>query len=107
MTFSKALTAIVVCGTIATGVAATTPSPARAFTGEELAGQAKITLDEARAIALKVFAGEVISEELEQENGGSGLRYSFDIKKGSVVREIGVDAKTGKILENSVERAGH
>jgi uncharacterized membrane protein YkoI len=43
---------------------------------------------------------------LEKEKGGSGLRYSFDIKNGSVVHEVGVDAKTGKILENSVERGG-
>ncbi len=102
MTFSKTLTAIVVCGAIA---AATTFSPARAFTGEELAAEAKISLAEARAIALKVFAGTIASEELEREKGG--LRYSFDIKNGSAVHEVGVDAKTGRILENSVERAGH
>jgi uncharacterized membrane protein YkoI len=106
MTFGKTLTAIVVCGAIATGAVATTFSPARAFTGEELAAQAKITLAEARAIALKVFAGEIASEELEKEKGGSGLRYSFDIKNGSIVHEIGVDAKTGRILENIVERPG-
>jgi uncharacterized membrane protein YkoI len=107
MTFGKKLTAIMLCGAITTGAAAATLSPARAFTGEELAAQAKLTLDEARAIALKVFAGEIASEELEKEKGGSGLRYSFDIKNGSVVHEVGVDAKTGKILENIVERAGH
>ena len=107
MTFGKKLTAIVLCGTIATGAAASTLSQAWAFTGEELAAQAKLTLAEARAIALKIFAGEIASEELEKEKGGSGLRYSFDIKNGSVVHEVGVDAKTGKILENIVERAGH
>jgi uncharacterized membrane protein YkoI len=104
MTFGKTFTAIVVCTAIAAGAAATNPSTARAFTGEELAAQAKITLSEARAIALKLFAGEIASEELEKEKGGSGLRYSFDIKNGSAVHEIGVDAKTGRILENSVER---
>jgi uncharacterized membrane protein YkoI len=107
MTFGKKLTAIMLCGAITAGAAAATLSPARAFTGEELAAQAKLSLDEARAIALKVFAGEIASEELEKEKGGSGLRYSFDIKNGSVVHEVGVDAKTGKILENIVERAGH
>ena len=107
MTFGKKLTAIVLCGAIATGAAAAALSPAWAFTGEELAAQAKLTLDEARAIALKVFAGEIASEELEKEKGGSGLRYSFDIKNGSVVHEVGVDAKTGQVLENKVERAGH
>jgi uncharacterized membrane protein YkoI len=105
MTFGKTLTAFAVCGAIAAGTAATL-SPARAFTGEELAAEAKITISEARAIALKVFAGTIAAEELEKEKGGSGLRYSFDIKNGAVVHEVGVDAKTGKILENSVERAG-
>jgi uncharacterized membrane protein YkoI len=104
VTFRKALRAIMVCGAIA-ATAAATFSPARAFTSEELAGEAKISLAEARAIALKVFAGTVASEELEREKGG--LRYSFDIKNGSVTHEVGVDAKTGQIVENSVERAGH
>jgi uncharacterized membrane protein YkoI len=106
MTFGKTLTAFAVCGAIAAGAAATTLSPARAFTGEKLAADAKITLTEARAIALKVFPGTIASEELEKEKGGSGLRYSFDIKNGSVVHEVGVDAKTGEILENIVERGG-
>ena len=42
-------------------------------------------------------------EELEKEKGGSGLRYSFDIEKGRVIHEVGIDAKTGRVLENSVE----
>jgi hypothetical protein len=42
-------------------------------------------------------------EELEKEKGGSGLRYSFDIKIGGVTHEVGVDAKSGKLLENSAE----
>jgi uncharacterized membrane protein YkoI len=44
---------------------------------------------------------------LEKERGGSGLRYSFDIKNGKITHEVGVDAKTGKVLENSVEGAHH
>jgi uncharacterized membrane protein YkoI len=71
-----------------------------------LAGNAKITLAEARDIALKTFPGTISSEELEKEKGGSGLRYSFDIKNGAVVHEVGVDAKTGRILENGVEHGG-
>jgi uncharacterized membrane protein YkoI len=107
MTFGKTLTTLVVCGAIATGALAPALSQAWAFTGEKLAGEAKITLEEARDIALKVFPGAIASEELEKEKGGSGLRYSFDIKNGSVMHEVGVDAKTGQILENSVERGGH
>jgi uncharacterized membrane protein YkoI len=107
MTISRTFMAIVACGAIATGAATAISSPARAFSGEELAKDAKISLEEARTIALKIFAGTIASEELEKEKGGSGLRYSFDIKNGTVVHEVGVDAKTGRILENSVERAGH
>lgn len=61
---------------------------------------------EARAIALKSFPGSITSEELEKEWGGSGLRYSFDIKNGARLHEVGVDAKTGRVLENSVEHGG-
>ena len=73
------------------------------YTGEELANFAKVTLSDARAIALKTFPGKIKDEELEKEKGGSGLRYSFDIENGRVTHEIGVDAKTGRVLENSVE----
>jgi uncharacterized membrane protein YkoI len=76
---------------------------APAYAGEELAKDAKLTLLEARAIALKTVPGKVTYEELEKEEGGSGLRYSFDIKNGSVTHEVGVDAKTGKLLENNDE----
>ncbi len=76
-----------------------------AYTGEELAKGAKVTLPQARAIALKAFPGKITDEELEKEKGGGGLRYSFDIKNGGVTHEVGVDAKTGKLLENSLESA--
>jgi uncharacterized membrane protein YkoI len=73
------------------------------YTGEELAKNAKITLSEARIIALKSFPGKITDEELEKEKGGSGLRYSFDIKNAGLTHEVGVDAKTGKLLENRAE----
>jgi uncharacterized membrane protein YkoI len=97
----------VVMGVVMATGAAVTAVPAAAFTGEALAKDAKITLAEARDIALKAFAGEIVAEELEKEKGGSGLRYSFDIKNGRLTHEVGVDAKTGKLLENSVEGAHH
>jgi uncharacterized membrane protein YkoI len=37
------------------------------------------------------------------EKGGSGLRYSFDIKSADGLYEVGVDAQTGKVLENKKE----
>ena len=76
---------------------------AHAFTGEKFAKDVKIGISEARKISLRAFPGKIIGEELEVEKGGSGLRYSFDIKRGSVTHEVGVDAKTGKVLENSTE----
>lgn len=78
---------------------------AQAFTGQEFSKDAKFTMDQATAIALKACPGQVTDKELEKERGGSGLRYSFDIKLGSVTHEVGVDAKTGKVLENSLEGA--
>jgi uncharacterized membrane protein YkoI len=74
----------------------------RAQKGRDVAG---ISLPQARAIALATTSGKIVDEELEHERGGSGLRYSFDIKNGPVTHEVGVDAKTGRVLENSVERA--
>lgn len=54
-------------------------------------------------LCIKAHPGKITDEELENEKGGSGLRYSFDIKRGSVTQEVGVDAKTGKVLENKKE----
>jgi uncharacterized membrane protein YkoI len=88
--------------TVALGLAATALT-AHAFTGEKYAKDAKISIREARTIALKAFPGKITDEELEIEKGGSGLRYSFDIQQGTITHEVGVDAKTGKVLENSME----
>jgi uncharacterized membrane protein YkoI len=52
---------------------------------------------------LKARPGTITDEELEKEKGGSGLRYSFDVKNGKVTYEVGVDAQTGRVLENSKE----
>lgn len=66
--------------------------------------ETKVTLRQARATATKTVHGTIVAEELEKEGGGSGLRYSFDIKAaGGTVHEVGVDARTGKVLENSIE----
>jgi hypothetical protein len=85
------------------GLLAGASVPAFAYTGEELAGTAKLSLNQARAIALKAVPGTIADLELEKEDGGSGLRYSFVIKKGGKAYEVGVDAQTGAILENQPE----
>jgi uncharacterized membrane protein YkoI len=74
-----------------------------ALGGEEYLSQAKLSLVEARQIALKVYPGNVVTEEIEKESGGSGLRYSFVIDNHKAKHEVGIDARTGQVLENSVE----
>src|SRR5262245_13700015 len=79
------------------------PVTADGYTGQRLTGKAKVTLSEARAIALRAHPGAITDEELEKEKGGSGLRYSFDIKSGKATYEVGIDATTGKVLQNTKE----
>lgn len=73
------------------------------FAGHRYADLAHITLAKARAIALKARPGQITDQELEKERGGSGLRFSFDVKSAGVTYEVGVDAKTGGVLENDRE----
>jgi uncharacterized membrane protein YkoI len=63
----------------------------------KLAREAKITMNEAREIALKRAPGTVESDELEREH--KKLVYSFDIRnaEGSIT-EVQVSAITGKIV---------
>jgi uncharacterized membrane protein YkoI len=92
----------------AVAVACTAPAFAKSSTalkGQTLAAEAKVTLVQARAIALKARPGDIVDQELEKEKGGSGLRYSFDIKSGAKTYEVGVDAASGAILENGSETA--
>jgi hypothetical protein len=86
----------------ATAVAAAGPSR---FAGAELLPQAKITLAQARQTAVRAHPGVITDQELEKERGGTGLRYSFDIKAKGKTFEVGVDARTGKVLENDAEGA--
>jgi uncharacterized membrane protein YkoI len=84
-------------------VLAMVASSALAYTGQKYQAEAKVSLEQAREIALKAHPGKITDQELEKEKGGSGLRYSFDIQHGKVTQEVGVDAKTGFVLENAPE----
>ena len=96
-TIAIALTAL------ALGAAA--PATAFAYPGHSLSRQAHVSMTCARAIALAARPGKIVAEELEREGGGSGLRYSFDIRAAGLVYEVGVDANTGAVLENVPEGA--
>ena len=64
----------------------------------------KVSLAQARATALAARpGGQITDQELEKERGGTGLRYSFDIKANGKTFEVGVDGRTGKVLENKAE----
>jgi hypothetical protein len=70
--------------------------PAYSYTGEKLAKGAKVSIEQARTIALQNRAGAITDEELEREKGGSGPRYSFDIKNDGAVYEVGVERSPAK-----------
>ena len=68
-----------------------------------LRNQAAIRLDQAQRTALHARPGRIKEWELERERGGSGLRYSFVITNRRHHYEVGVDARSGAVLENSRE----
>jgi hypothetical protein len=80
-----------------------TTAPVLALEGEEFISGIQVSLSKARRLALKTYPGKIVAEGIEKEAGGSGLRYSFEIDNGKAKHEVGIDAKTGQVLENSVE----
>lgn len=80
------LTAALLFGSTAMAAAAPTP---------------KVSMKHARAMALKLAPGRIRSSEYEKEGGI--WRYSFDIQQKGHIQEIGIDAMTGKVVENSNE----
>ena len=93
---------LIIAATVLAATGATGAS-AKHFAGAELLPQAKITLAQARASAVRAHPGVITDQELEKEGGGTGLRYSFDIMNNGKTFEVGVDARTGKVLENKTE----
>ncbi len=65
--------------------------------------QLALNMVQAKKIALKAFPGKILHQEIEHEKGSSDLCYSFDIKRGNIVREVGVDAMTGKVFKNDMD----
>ncbi|WP_045226038.1 PepSY domain-containing protein [Methyloterricola oryzae] len=61
--------------------------------------KAKISLEQAKEIALKAHPGEVVETEFEIESNGDAS-YEFDIKTDKGEVKLEVDAATGKIIED-------
>jgi uncharacterized membrane protein YkoI len=62
--------------------------------------KAKISLEQAREIALKAHPGEVVEVEYEIESDGRAS-YEFDIQTTEGEIKLEVDASTGKIVEDN------
>lgn len=61
--------------------------------------KAKLSLEQAKDIALKAHPGEVVEVEYEIESDGSAS-YEFDIQTAEGEIKLEVDAATGKIIED-------
>jgi signal transduction histidine kinase len=94
------LTTLCVVGWFSLGAMGQTP---RARVNKR-AGQVRITLARARAIALRRAPGRVESGELEREAGQ--IVYSFDIRnRRGTISEVWVNAATGRIVKVAEENA--
>ncbi len=63
----------------------------------------RIPESEAQTIALKAYAGKIKSSELEYEKGRWVYSYDMTDLNGKGIHEVGVDAITGKVVENKIE----
>ncbi len=105
----KTLILAAFAGLLAIGLCAVagaqSPTPKKSNIPASLKKDARISIEEARAIALKKAPGEIQEEELGKENGK--LVYSFDIRatgqKG--ITEVQVSAIDGSIVSVGKESA--
>ena len=88
---------LVIAATILAASGATAAS-AKHFAGSELLPQAKISLAKARASAVRAHPGVITDQELEKEGGGSGLRYSFDIKNKGIAPRAFIFGITNPVM---------
>jgi N-methylhydantoinase A/oxoprolinase/acetone carboxylase beta subunit len=84
---------------------AQTQPPKKSKIPAALKKDAKISIETARATALKKVPGEIQEEELEKENGK--LVYSFDIRATGQkdITEVQVSAVDGSIVSVAKENA--
>ena len=97
-----AISTIAFAAVLFAGVAhANPPVHRQAAHASSHAPRARLTMVQARAIALRAAPGKLMSSEYEKEGGD--WRYSFDIQQHNNVQEIGIDGQSGKIVENKSE----
>lgn len=104
----KSILSVVLSAVLCAGALAA-PSTVRALSGQgrnqaRLAKQARITMEQARKVALERAPGTIEEEELEKEHGK--LVYSFDIRNAQgTITEVQVNAKNGSIASVEEENA--
>jgi uncharacterized membrane protein YkoI len=104
----KLTASVVLCAVLCAGTLAATAT-VKTLSGQDqnqarLAKQAKITMEQARQIALERAPGTIEEEELEKEHGK--LVYSFDIRNaGGTITEVQVNAQDGSITSVEEEDA--
>jgi uncharacterized membrane protein YkoI len=105
----KTFTRVMVAGFLAVGLCvaagAQAQAPKKSKIPAALKKDAKISVEEARATALKKVPGQLQEEELEKENGK--LVYSFDILVAGQkdITEVQVSAIDGSIVSVEKENA--
>ena len=67
--------------------------------GAGIPGQ-KVGIFTAADAAVKARPGRIIYEEVRQQAGGSGLRWAFVVCSRGQQYRVGIDAKSGRLLEN-------
>ena len=88
MTNMRTLGITALASVVVTGVALlTAPPPGSA-----------LTMAQARSVATKRVTGFVTKQEFARH--WIAWRYLFDIRQGGIVRRVGVDAASGKIVED-------
>lgn len=90
MKIVKTMSAVATATILSTSVFAAAPAP-----------KPHISMARAKAMALHLAPGKIISSEYEKEGGI--WRWSFDIQQKDNVQEIGIDGRTGKVVENKSE----
>jgi uncharacterized membrane protein YkoI len=98
MTFLVMTMAVLTAGaSLATAAPKTAQENKETQEQERLKREAKISMDQAREVALKRAPGTVENGELEREHGK--LVYSFDIRNSKgTIDEVQVSAITGKVV---------
>jgi hypothetical protein len=105
ITLMRWMVAGILAAGLCVGSGAQAPPPAKSKIPAALKKDAKISVDEARATALKKVPGQIQEEELEKENGK--LVYSFDIRAAGQkdITEVQVSAIDGSIVSVEKENA--